>query len=109
MRYEEMVRRYCGENWKTINENEREGGMGVACVLGYIRGNVKPSIPDLAAHLGVPPDDIVSAYARLQRNGIFSPRFNARKDEELTGHPSDTNTQRAWAHIAAISGGFLGV
>lgn len=108
MRYEDMVRRVCGEDWRTVNPQEREGGYGVACVLGFIRG-AKPTVGEMAGHLGITPDEIIVAMTRLNRNGIFTPRFNARKDPELAKHLSQQDAQRAWSQIAAIAGGFLGV
>jgi hypothetical protein len=109
MRYEETVRRFCGEDWKTVNKEEKEGGIGVAMVLGLIRANVKPTIGDFSAHLGVPADDIVVPFNRLQRAGVFTTRFNVKKDDMLNGHPSDSETQWAWGQIAGISGGLTGV
>jgi hypothetical protein len=108
MRYEDMVRRVCGENWKTVAKEEREGGYGVACVEAYRRG-VRPTVNDLASHLAVTPEEILSAHARLLRNGVFSQRWNARKDQVLQNGVADDDGQRAWAHVAAIAGGFIGV
>lgn len=109
MRYEDMVRRVCGEDWKTVNPQEKAGGIGVACVLAFIRGNVKPSIQDFSNFLGVEDSEIVFPYTRLSRVGVFSQRFNAKKDPLLTNNFGSDESQRAWGHIAGISSGYIGV
>jgi hypothetical protein len=108
MRYEDIVRKVCGDDWRTVSHSEREGGYGVACVLAFMRG-AKPNIGDLANHLGVAADEIVPAYQRLNRSGAFSNRWNVKRDRAMQGHMSDEETQKTWAHIAAVAGGFIGV
>lgn len=103
MKYEDFVRRVCGDDWRTVNDAERHGGYGVACVKAFMRG-VRPSAADLATHLQVTPDEIATAYNRLNRNGIFSHRWAAKKDAEL-----QRDSEFAWAHIAALASGFLGL
>ena len=109
MKYEEYVRRICGESWKTVSESERQGGFGVACVMAYMRG-VKPSLPELSKHLGVTPDEINVPFVRLLRNGVFNrDRWNTKSDPDLLGNTGDDNAERCWAFVAAVGGGFLGV
>ena len=108
MRYEDTVRRVCGENWKTVNHQEKEGGIGVAIVQAYLRGT-KPSVMDMAQNLGINPDEIVAPFSRLARNGVFSYAFNAKKDPILNASLGDDETHRAWGHIAGTASGFIGV
>lgn len=103
MKYEDFVRRVCGDDWRTVNDAERHGGYGVACIKAFMRG-VRPSAVDLAAHLQVTPDEIATAYNRLNRNGVFSHRWAAKRDTLL-----QTEDDHAWSHIAAIAGGFVGI
>lgn len=108
MRYEEQVREICGDDWRTVNQNEKDGGYGVACLIAFIKG-VRPTVADLAAHLGAKPDDVVAAFNRLHKNGVFSQNWKVKQDASLLGENGNDEDHRAWAHIAAIAGGFLGV
>lgn len=107
MRYEEVVRRICGEDWKTVNISEREGGIGVACVVAYMKG-ARPSVGEMASHLGIPSDDVYMPFQRLSRHGVFSD-WDIKKDKALLSQLGDDEAQRAWAHIAALASGFIGV
>ena len=114
MRYEDTVRKICGDDWKTVAAQEKEGGFGVAIVTAYLRG-CRPAVNDLVAHLSgkpgeVTPDDIIAPYTRLMRAGVFSKDWGARKDKALlnqTGIKEDFD--RAMSHVAGIAGGFIGV
>ena len=109
MKYEDQVRKICGETWRTVNEDECIGGYGVACVIAYMRG-VKPSLPDVAKHLGVTPDEINVPFVRLLRNGVFHrDKWNTKEDKSLLGDSGEEEAHRAWAFVAAVSSGFLGV
>ncbi len=108
MKYEDIVQLVCGDDWYRINHDERDGGVGVACVVAFIRG-VRPNVQDLSSHLQLAPDDIIAPFNRLQRNGVFSAAFNAKRDEALNDRNlEDDEALRAWSHIAAVAGGFLG-
>jgi hypothetical protein len=121
MRYEEKVRNICGEDWKTVNQGEKEGGYGVACMLAFMRGQ-RPVISELSKHLEIPADEIVAGYTRLSKNGLFNKDWGlildeegnvlveggARRDEALLGRDGTDACERAWAHIAAVAGGFIG-
>jgi hypothetical protein len=114
MRYEDTVRDICGENWKVASPEEAEGGFGVACVKAYLRG-CRPAVSDLAAHLSsnpgeVTPDQILPAYTRLVKSGVFSKDHGARRDHDLSiKDRSVPEYQYAWAQIAAIAGGFISI
>lgn len=108
MKYEDVVRKVCGDGWRAVSKEERDGGYGVACVVAFLRG-VRPSVADLASHLQVSSDEILPAHTRLLRNGVFSSRFNAKRDQALLSNLAEEEAQRAWAHIAALAGGFIGV
>lgn len=106
MRYEDTVRKVCGDDWKTINPQEKEGGMGVAIVQGYLRGT-RPALNDMATHLGVPTDEIYAPFTRLAKAGVFSKEWGAKKDTWLNNKDSDYHNF-AWSHIAGLASGFVG-
>lgn len=108
MKYEDYVRKFCGETWKTISDQERQGGYGVAVMFAYLRG-VKPTLNDVAKHLGVTADEINIPFVRLLRNGAFhKDKWKSKTDSCLTGEEGDDEAHRAWGFVAAVSGGFLG-
>ncbi len=111
MKYEDHVRKVCGESWRTIDEQEAQGGYGVACMKAYLQG-VKPSLPEISKHLGVTPDEIGGAFIRLLRNGAFNrdsrrqPCWDAKNDHQLN---NDREIDYPlWAFVAAVASGFLG-
>ena len=109
MRYEDTVRKVCGDNWKTVAPQERDGGYGVAIVIAFLRG-CRPSISDLSTHLEVGSDEIITAYTRLAKNGVFQKTWGARKDKALLGQAESRGEHDlAWSHIAALAGGFIGL
>lgn len=108
MKYEDQVRKICGESWRTVSDQERQGGYAVACMQAYMRG-VKPALPDVAKHLGVTADEIGGAFVRLLRNGAFHrDKWNAKNDNSLLGNNGDDERDRAWSFVAAVGSGFLG-
>lgn len=108
MKYEEVVRRICGDDWRTVSPQERDGGYGVACVQAFLKG-VRPVPADLAAHLSVKPDDLIVGYTRLNKNGVFSyDNYNAKHDKGLQAPMGSDDWNRTWGHIAAMAGGFMG-
>ena len=109
MRYEDTVRKICGDNWKTVNKEERDGGYGVAIMIAFLRG-CRPSISELANHLEVEHDEIVAPYTRLSYNGVFYRDWGAKNDAGLLGESPDWHDHEiAWSHIAAVSGGLIGI
>jgi hypothetical protein len=109
MRYEDTVRKVCGETWKTVNKREMEGGYGVAIMIAFLRG-CRPSITELAQHLEVPPEELVTPYTRLAHSSVFHKDWGARRDRALLGQADSREVHdRAWAHVAGVAGGFLGL
>ena len=118
MKYEEIVGSICGKNWRTVNRNEFQGGIGVAIVLSYLKG-IKPTIDDISKHLGVSVDDIWEPFQRLLYGGIFLKEFNARMDPELLGNgisptalkvecmTSKEMIRNAWCHVSGIASGLI--
>lgn len=107
MKYEDTVREICGDDWRTVSAQERDGGYGLACAIAFVRG-VRPNLSDLATHLAVRPDEIATGFNRLQKNGIFSHDYDLRHDADFCGENGFDPEDRAKAHIAALSGGFMG-
>lgn len=109
MKYEDQVRKICGESWKTTSPQEQLGGYAVACMIAYMRG-VKPALQDVAKHLGVTADEINIPFVRLLRNGAFHrDGWDAKNDSSLLGDVSEEDAHRIWAFVAAVGSGFLGV
>ena len=77
MKYEEIVADVCGKNWRLVNKEEYQGGLGVAVVLSYLKGT-KPTVDEISKHLGVLPDDLWEPFQRLLYGGVFLKEFNAR-------------------------------
>ena len=94
MKYEEIVKTICGEAWQ-VNQVERDGGYGVACLLAFMKGS-KPTVDAIATHLGVSIDEIQLPYSRLIRAGVFSNEFNAREDSWLLGKESNCRSLCAY-------------
>jgi hypothetical protein len=106
MKYEEIVRKICGDNWKVVSTEEREGGLGVAVIQAYLRG-IRPTLNDMAIYLGVTADELYPPYMRLVNAGVFTKNWSAKTDPYLNSRePAEFNF--GWAHIAAIAGGFIG-
>jgi len=118
MKYEEIVADICGRNWRTVNRNEFQGGLGVAIVLSYLKG-VKPTVDDISRHLSVPSDDLWEPFQRLLYGGVFLKEFNARMDPELLGNGISPTAltingmdqkdmiRNAWCHISGIASGLI--
>ena len=107
MQYEEIVEKFCGRNWSN-SPDERNAGIGVACVLAFIEGT-EPKIEDIAKTLKMKENDIEPAMNNLLANGIFGKYFNAKKDPVLLGQKTTKEAEIAWCYIAGIAGGFTGL
>lgn len=117
MKYNDIVDSVCGSSWRNTDE-ERDGGMGVACMVAFLKG-VDPNMKKIAEHLEIEPRRIKKAFVRLSSNGLFNNKFNARENKELLGKGiSDTSMhmdcwteddayRAAWCHVAAIASGFI--
>jgi hypothetical protein len=131
--YEKIARNVCNlTNWKVAPLPERQGAIGVACVLAYLLG-AKPAPLDLANHIGVPQADVELPFKRLNTNGYFSSKLDARNDVMFAREPevfsagvkdkqvytkegvylgvfsAKDQAQNAWAIIAGIAGGLTGL
>ena len=106
MKYGEIVSSVCGENWRTVNQEECEGGYGVACLLAFMKG-ADANAESLARHLGVAVEDIQASYSRLLRSGLFSEDFDAKHDKWLLGKCSNRQSECAWGHVAGIAAGLI--
>ena len=106
MRYEDVVKTICGDNWRSLDKEEREGGYGVACLLAYMRG-AEATVDKIASHLGVGVGEIQAAYSRLVQCGLFSKEFDARGDKWLRGEGNKRQNMCAWGYISGISSGIV--
>ena len=106
IKYEDIIRKICGETWRD-NQDEFDGGYGIACVMAFLDGAM-PVIEDIAKFLDADPLDVEIPFRRLQATGIFSKRFNGRRDKCLNGWSSAQDGRTAWCHIAAIASGWIG-
>jgi hypothetical protein len=124
--FADIVRNVCRlTNWKAATLAEKQGAVGVACVLAYLRG-AKAGVGDLADAIGVSPLDVEAPFKRLLVNGVFSSKMDVRNDPIFTGQVDDKEvsaqgggflytmssserTQNAWAILAGIAGGLTGL
>jgi len=108
MKYEDQVRRICGEDWRVVSDQERQGGYAVAILIAYLKGT-RPTLQDIANHLGVTADEINVSFIRLLRSGAFHrDEWNSKNNPDLLGNSSESEAHRMWAFVAAVGGGYLG-
>jgi len=107
MKYDDLVVKYCGEDWKSVGTPETWGGYGMACMLAFIDGNTEPQLNAMAEYLGVEVSDIQIPFFNLLRSGAFYNEFGAKKDPALTGDMSRTDVLCAWGHVAGIASGLI--
>ena len=100
--YIEMV---CGKGWDN-NEVDKMGGFGVAIVIAFMKG-VKPELPVLSSYLKIREDEIRVPFNNLFECGVFSDKFNAKKDNALLGKASDAEIRMAWGQVAGVSSGLI--
>ena len=118
--YEDTIREICQlDDWRKAPKSEREGAVGIACLLGYFNG-VKPEIISMAKHLGLNESEVEQPMKRLLGNGVFSERIDIKSDRVMLGKSDDivTNNFRfthnkrmmnAWCWYAGIASGFCGL
>ena len=98
---------------------ERQGAVGVACVLAYLNG-VKASVGDIAKHLSVSPAEVEKPFRRLLINGVFSSKREIAEDSSIVGGVEGTveahfyrskedKMKLAWGTIAGLAAGFSGL
>ena len=106
--YEQLVNLVCGEDWSMPEtpEDERDGGMGVAMVLAYMKG-VEPKITEFSSVLGIPPYMLEISYMRIKANGLLSSESWVLSDPHLKG-ANDKDPSHVWCHIAGLASGFVG-
>lgn len=95
---------------------ERQGAVGVACMLAFLQGcDADPE--RLSEAIGVPLEEVKEPWYRLFTQGVFTERYGARKDPVLLGKCNDRNprlsnedrTRNAWCQIAGIASGYCGL
>lgn len=64
---EDLVNKYCGNNWKIDDPNSGWGMAIVKCVLD----GVNPTLDDVAQKLKVDRNIIIEAFKNLSLNGAF--------------------------------------
>ena len=120
--YETIIKDVCKlDNWRHARRNERDGAIGVACMLSFLKG-VNPSIIDISRDIGVSTDEVQVPFRRLLINRVFSARYAAREDPILLGkaesiylgdsgviHTAYEQTRNAWAILAGIASGLTGL
>jgi hypothetical protein len=105
MYHNDFVEMICGEGWNN-NEADRNGGYGVAIVVAFIKG-VKPELPAIASYLKLKEDELRPAFNNLFECGVFSTKFNAKKDNALLGRASDAEIKMAWGQISGLASSLI--
>lgn len=67
---EDIVRKVCGPQWRSLDERSKDAAWGIAIVRAILDG-VPPDLRDLASYLGVDKDILFMAYRNLSLNGAF--------------------------------------
>jgi len=99
---EATVRRVFGNQWRSLNDQDRDGVWGVAIVRSVLDG-VKPDLVELALHLGVDREVLRRAYKRLSMNGVF------HHDMVYDDRPVlDSGDIHAWCYYAGYASGHVG-
>lgn len=122
--YENIAKHYCKvANFKSASQEEKDGMIGIACVLAFMRGE-EPIADRLAANVGLDLEEIQTVYNRLLVNGLFSNRLNIKNDPVLVGTTTDIEvpfgsskysfksfeqTRNAWCLIAGIASNVTGL
>ena len=118
-KYEQVIAHLCNfPHLGAVNdETDIQGCLGIAMVMAFVDG-VHPSLSEFSAHLKIPIIKLKEPFERLRINGIFRPKYNARKDKDLKGDNTNFNndyinrehwTEICWGIIAGVSQGYVGV
>lgn len=100
-----------------LKGEERDGCLGVACVLEYMQGTAA-NLFTLSEQLNIDPEELRVPFDRLRINGIFSSSYNARADKVLKGKNKKSSsslispkqeTKIAWGIVAGMASGFTGI
>ena len=122
--YDAIARNVCNLNSvERANPAEKQGAIGVACVLAYLRGT-NSTIEEMSKTTGIPSEDVEVPFQRLLINGVFSSHFNIKEDSVLLGNAENSvigsgvervvfsgaeRTRNAWCQVAGISSGLTGL
>jgi len=118
-KYESILGSICNtNNIYDLEGEERNGCLGVACLLAYMEGT-PPYLVHLSKKLEVDQEELAVSYDRLRINGIFSNSYNAYSDKVLKSKnrkmsykseiTPEHETEIAWGIIAGIASGFAGL
>ncbi len=106
MKYEKEVEKICGASFSSLDDIEKQGAYGVACVLSFIDG-VNPKVEDMSKHLKLTTEQLSNPFFRLLKDGVFSNRFDAKHDSWLNADSKELHYYCSWGFIAGISSGLI--
>lgn len=101
-KYEDLVCRICGEDWRRSSKQDIEGAIGVAICKAIMNGE-SASTEALSRHLGVHISCLITPFDRLFRNGM-TVRKKLTQDKQLVN-----GDDLAWCYVAGIASGCTGV
>lgn len=101
-KYDPIVTKIFGEEWKTLQQPDSDGVLGVLIVKSILDG-IKPDVRRLADYLGLTKDDLLPAYTRLSANGVFL-RHRLQDDRKMLEMSNDL----AWCYYAGYASGDTG-
>lgn len=99
---ESIVRRFCGPQWRTLDERSRDAAWGIAIVKAVLDG-VVADIRDVASYLCVDQQVIYNAFRNLSLNGIFL-RDRIKSDAKILRSMDET----AWCYYGGYACGATG-
>ena len=105
-KYETWVSQFCGKNWKTSSREDRDSGLGIACVCSYLLGT-SAIVESIANDIGVEEEEIEDVMERLEDAGVFSGSCDARNDPALNGDEKDREFRMAWGYVGGIASGLV--
>jgi hypothetical protein len=94
MPYEGVIKKVCGSNWRSGDDPEVDGAIGIAIVKSVADG-VRPEIREISEHLGVSVSELKQAFERLAGNGIFRQGII---EKDLTSIQSGDPQTLYWYH-----------
>ena len=99
---EDIIRMVCGDDWRTLPQNEVDGAIGVAICRSLMDG-CNCDIRSLSKFTGIEPKMIHPPLERLSLNGITRP---SKLNSDKALKKRDTT---AWCYIAGYASGLIGV
>lgn len=101
-RYEHLIKKICGAQWKSLPDNERDAAWGIAIVKSVLDG-IEPNLQDISNYLGVDRDTLLRPFKNLNMNGVF---LHDRIQKDSKALKSEDSL--AWCYYGGYASGAIG-